>query len=253
MTNKENHISIGQILAIINALFGVFLSWTIFKNERIELVQYILLIFIPFFVISILFWANYYIPAFIVLSLFFTFSSGCTLVFDENARHSTTRNNLAAIRSAINVYQSNNNKFPSPTISGATNSSQSGHNSLEAILSNQRDMGDGQEYIGGAIPPELISDKHGNNFVCIVADGVEYYSDQSNYNKCQNNYPDDKPNQLNGGFVYFSEKGLIRPNFQVFGPDLRERKQHNIGALFQDWKEWLSQHEDLKDDYPVRW
>ncbi|MCJ8343918.1 type II secretion system GspH family protein, partial [bacterium] len=56
--------------------------------------------------------------------------------FDYDARHSTTRNNLSAIKSAIQMYRSRHSKFPRPAVSGATNATQDGEATLEAILSN---------------------------------------------------------------------------------------------------------------------
>ena len=247
-------LSFGQILAILNLGFLIWIAKIPMQIQGDFNSEFFTGLFIPFALISFTFWFEYYksgISLFLLLISVMLSSTSCS--FDSDARHPTTKNSLYAIKSSIALYRSRNNKLPLPTMSGSTNASEDGGKTLEAILSNLNGFGDGQEYIGGAIPGELISDAQGNNFVCLVLNDSSFYADQSTFENCINNAKLDLPRGIGGGYVYHLKSGKIRLDFQVFGPDLRERKQHNIGALFQDWKEWLSQHEDLKDDYPVRW
>ncbi|MCJ8345308.1 hypothetical protein MJH12_07195, partial [bacterium] len=107
--------------------------------------------------------------------------------------------------------------------------------------------------IGGAIPGELISDAQGANFVCIVKDKADYYANQADFSGCDNAASDDQPPGNGGGYVYNPVSGAIRLNFLVQGDDYRTEDQLNIGALFDDWSTWLDQHEDLDEDWPIKW
>ena len=173
--------------------------------------------------------------------------------FDYDARHSTSKNNLAAARSAVSLYRSRHSAFPKPTESGGTVATRNGANTLEAILTNTGGKGDGTEYIRGGIAGELISMPKGNNFVCIINTIEEFYKDQSDFSNCVGTTGDDQPTGNGGGFLYCPVNGAMRLNFQVQGDDLRTTEQSPIQALAPDWTSWAEQKQDLEKDWPVRW
>jgi prepilin-type N-terminal cleavage/methylation domain-containing protein len=171
--------------------------------------------------------------------------------FDYDARHSSTKSNLASTRSAINLFRSRHSAFPAPTVSGASKATQAGEKTLEAILSNAAGHGDGTEYIRGNIAGELISAPGGNAFVCVVRTPAEFYADQSNGDGCQNTSADETFQP--GGYVYCPVNGALRLNFQVNGDDLRTEDQLPIDALSADWVTWAEQKAGLENDWPVTW
>ncbi len=174
--------------------------------------------------------------------------------FDYDARHSSTKSNLSSIRAAISLYRSRHSSFPAADVSGAKKATQVGEKTLEAILTNTRGHGDGTEYIRGNIAGELISSSQENSFVCVVKDLAAYYQDQATYGGCENVSSEDQPSGgAGGGFVYCTINGAIRLNFTVQGDDLREEDQSPIQQLVADWTTWSQQHEELDDDWPVRW
>lgn len=174
--------------------------------------------------------------------------------FDYDARYNTTKSNLSSIKSAIQMYRSRHSKFPRPTVSGGTKSTLGGEATLEAILSNSSGHGDGQEYIGGAIPGELISDAQGANFICVVNTMEDYYANQADFNACENPASDDQPPGNGGGYVYNPISGALRLNFLVQGDSIRDDvDEANVGTLFDDWSTWSEKNLDLDDDYPVTW
>ena len=82
--------------------------------------------------------------------------------FDYDARHSSTKSNIASLRSAISLYRSRHSKFPEPKASGGRKATQGGEHTLEAILTNTGTFGDNTEYIRGNIAGELISSSKEN-------------------------------------------------------------------------------------------
>ncbi|MBT3783577.1 type II secretion system protein [bacterium] len=174
--------------------------------------------------------------------------------FDYDARHSATKANLSAIRSAIGLFRSRHSAFPKPSVSGGRKATQNTENTLEAILTNTNDFGDGSEYIRGNISGELVSNAQETSYVCIITDTAEYYSNQSDYSGCENPSGEDTtPTGNGGGFVYCPTNGNIRLNFTVNGDDLRKEDQSPIQTLVDDWANWAAQHEELDQDWPVRW
>lgn len=171
--------------------------------------------------------------------------------FDYDARHSSTKSNLASTRSAINLFRSRHSAFPAPTVSGSAKATQAGEKTLEAILSNSGGHGDGTEYIRGNIAGEMISIPGGNAYVCVVRTPNEFYSDQSTGDSCQNPSADDTFQQ--GGYVYCPVNGALRLNFQVNGDDWRTEDQLPIQALSADWITWAEQKPGLENDWPVTW
>lgn len=174
--------------------------------------------------------------------------------FDYDARHSATKANLSAIRSAIGLYRSRHSAFPAPTVSGSRKATQNQENTLEAILTNTGDFGDGTEYIRGHISGELISNAQETSYVCIIRDVNEYYANQSDFGACESPSSEDTaPTGNGGGYVYCPINGNIRLNFTVNGDDLRREDQSPIQTLVDDWANWAASHEEYDQDWPVRW
>lgn len=174
--------------------------------------------------------------------------------FDYDARYSSTKSNLASLRSAISLYRSRHSRFPQPTVSGGKEATQNGDPTLEAILTNTSTHGDGTEYIRGNIAGELISSSQETNYVCVVRDVAAFYQDQSSFDNCEG-AADGQPSGATpgGGYVYCPVNGAIRLNFTVTDDDLRGSDQSNVGELHPDWSTWANQKPDVQDDWPVRW
>jgi prepilin-type N-terminal cleavage/methylation domain-containing protein len=171
--------------------------------------------------------------------------------FDYDARHSSTKSNLAAIRSAVSLYRSRHSNFPQPTVSGGPKATQAGDKTLEAVLTNANGHGDGTEYIRGNIGGELISSANGNAYICVVKTIDEYYGNQADGDGCMSPSGDDSFD--GGGYVFCPVNGSVRLNFQVNGDDLRAEDQLPIQALSSEWMTWADQNQDLENDWPVRW
>lgn len=176
--------------------------------------------------------------------------------FDYDARHSSTKSNLASLRSAISLFRSRHSKFPQPTASGGRKATQNGENTLEAILTNTGGFGDGTEYIRGNIAGELLSSSQETAYTCVVKDVASFYQDQASFDGCESPSSEDPPpsgSAPGGGYVYCPVNGALRLNFTVQGDDLRKEDQSNIQGLLPDWQTWAEQHAELEDDWPVRW
>lgn len=171
--------------------------------------------------------------------------------FDYDARHSSTKSNLAAIRSAISLFRSRHSSFPNPSISGGRKATQQGEETLEAILTATNDHGDKTEYIRGNIAGELISSSKERSYVCVVKTAVEFYADQSLGDSCLN--PTSEDDEKDGGYVYCTATGSIRLNFSVDGDDLRKNEQKSLGSLFSEWLTWQESKKDSEKDWPVKW
>ncbi|MEE2923235.1 MAG: type II secretion system protein [bacterium] len=172
--------------------------------------------------------------------------------FDYDARHSSTKSNIASLRSAISLYRSRHSKFPEPKASGGRKATQGGEHTLEAILTNTGTFGDNTEYIRGNIAGELISSSKENGYVCVVEDLASYYGDNSTFDNCLNASSEETISEP-GGYVYCAINGAIRLNFAVEGDDLRNEDQTSIGSLVPDWQNWESQKDGADEDWPVRW
>ena len=176
--------------------------------------------------------------------------------FDYDARHSATKANLSAIRSAIGLYRSRHSNFPNPSVSGGRKATQKGGDTLEAILTNTGGKGDGTEYVRGSLAGELISSANETAYVCVIPDAKAYYANQSDFSGCasEGEGAEQPAGGKGGGYVYCPTNGNIRLNFTVVGDDLRTSDQEQtVNALFSDWANWAASHSELDEDYPVRW
>ncbi|MCO4783779.1 MAG: hypothetical protein KC646_15740 [Candidatus Cloacimonetes bacterium] len=255
MPKINPELTFNKVLALIN-LFGlIYFSKILYLHENLSTAQYFFVAFLPLIVTTSLYWYNRYFIATGLLTcycLLLLAPKGCP-PFDHNARYNTTKNNLSSIKSAIQLYHVRQSKFPQTTVSGDTKTTLDNKKTLEAILSNTGDHGDGTEYIQGAVPAELISSEMGDNYVCIIQTKIEYLSDQSHRQNCINSKIPNAIGKTVGGYLYYPQEGLIRLNFKVNQNDLQMGQQNNVGDLFKDWKEWSTKNPDLDQDYPVRW
>ncbi|PCJ21374.1 MAG: hypothetical protein COB02_01950 [Candidatus Cloacimonadota bacterium] len=226
MEETKNNIALGtnQILSIIILAIWVF-SISFFNLSRFLSDFNIILTFIPCSIISMAFWFDFPSKAVIL----FLASSICFSVLTINQSYNNkirikkikkakkirrvkrSKYIIKKIQKAINKYAYKNQMYPNPKSSGDSITTRNGENTLQAILSNIYDAGDGIKYIS-KLPKTMYSKNRSGNFVCVVSKKSHYLSNQSQYQNCLLNSFSKTPKLNNQGYIYYAKDGLIRYN-----------------------------------------